>query len=487
MLATDPAKSLAAAWGHLACCILTNKWDSAKEIILSLRDELSTKKLEFDLTQVLCQFLDPHLALRLIEFAEKRQVYNEKDILQAKFDIVKKTTIPDLISQVFSELYPGQPLPAEYDVDLEEKRDLLLEEYQESCGEIMPILQDGELVETLRQDGTFTLAFLISEYKEFLNEYSLVKQRAWLLHWSLFVFFNAPKTSPTASAAADEASDEDADDADDTPIETVIDDTLIDLFSTSEVFRQALQLHAPHLLRYLAVVVVIFHRRRLTLLNLMSMFNQEAHIYADPILELISCVYRKFDFDSARGKILECKAVFENDYFLNPYWDQFFEAARLFIFETYSQIHKRIDNKMLAEYLHLDMEAAERWIVNMIRNASLDAKIDSTNNVVIMGQSQRNPNAQVIEITRGQEIKNQGLLQRINELESSQNSTTSGAAGARGGAAGGKPGNKSGPKSGGLGSGGARGGAGKEGGHTAGGARGSAISSGARRQPATAH
>lgn len=34
-------------------------------------------------------------------------------------------------------------------------------------------------------------------------------------------------------------------------------------------------------------------------------------------------------------------------------------------------------NSMLAEKLNMTPEEAERWIVNLIRNAKLDAKIDS--------------------------------------------------------------------------------------------------------------
>ena len=36
---------------------------------------------------------------------------------------------------------------------------------------------------------------------------------------------------------------------------------------------------------------------------------------------------------------------------------------------------------MLAEKLNMGTEEAERWIVNLIRNASLDAKIDSQKGV----------------------------------------------------------------------------------------------------------
>ena len=61
------------------------------------------------------------------------------------------------------------------------------------------------------------------------------------------------------------------------------------------------------------------------------------------------------------------------------------ENARLFIFETYCRIHQCIDLRMLSGKLNLDEEAAERWIVNLIRHAGLDAKIDSKARAVIMG------------------------------------------------------------------------------------------------------
>jgi len=56
---------------------------------------------------------------------------------------------------------------------------------------------------------------------------------------------------------------------------------------------------------------------------------------------------------------------------------------------------------MLAEKLNMDQEAAERWIVNLIRNARLDAKIDSKNNTVIMGSQYPSVYQKVIEKTKG--------------------------------------------------------------------------------------
>ncbi len=45
------------------------------------------------------------------------------------------------------------------------------------------------------------------------------------------------------------------------------------------------------------------------------------------------------------------------------------------IFETFCRIHQCISISMLAEKLNMTPEEAERWIVNLIRNAKLDAKV----------------------------------------------------------------------------------------------------------------
>jgi translation initiation factor 3 subunit E len=46
---------------------------------------------------------------------------------------------------------------------------------------------------------------------------------------------------------------------------------------------------------------------------------------------------------------------------------------------------------MLAEKLNMSPEDAERWIVNLIRNAKLDAKIDSKQGTVVMGVDTNSP------------------------------------------------------------------------------------------------
>ena len=76
-------------------------------------------------------------------------------------------------------------------------------------------------------------------------------------------------------------------------------------------------------------------------------------------------------------RIFHLFQVLLNDFFLIACLDDFIENARLFIFETFCRIHQCISISMLAEKLNMSPEEAERWIVNLIRNARLDAKIDS--------------------------------------------------------------------------------------------------------------
>lgn len=54
---------------------------------------------------------------------------------------------------------------------------------------------------------------------------------------------------------------------------------------------------------------------------------------------------------------------------------------------------------MLADKLNMSSEDAERWIVNLIRNAHLDAKIDSKLGHVMMGTQAVSPYEQVCGIS----------------------------------------------------------------------------------------
>ena len=90
----------------------------------------------------------------------------------------------------------------------------------------------------------------------------MLQQRSWLLHWSLFVFFNHPKGH----------------------------DGIIDLF-LSEKYLQAIQTNCPWLLRYLTCAVIINKRRRSTLKDLVRVVSQEHDLRGDPVTTFLDCLF----------------------------------------------------------------------------------------------------------------------------------------------------------------------------------------------------
>merc|ERR1712048_75482 len=215
----------------------------------------------------------------------------------------------------------------------------------------------------------------------------VLQQRTWLIHWSLFVFFNHPKGR----------------------------DLLIEMFLYEPKYLNAIQTMCPHILRYLTTAVITNKRRKSILKDLVRIIQQESYTYRDPITEFLECLYVNFDFDGAQKKLVECETVLLNDFFLIACLEDFIENARLFIFETFCRIHQCISISMLAEKLNMTPEEAERWIVNLIRNARLDAKIDSKQGHVVMGTQAAAVHQQVIERTKGVMYRSQMISASIDK------------------------------------------------------------------------
>ena len=258
------------------------------------------------------------------------------------------------------------------------------------------LVQDWEAAATAVDAVKTALETLASNNT--LSPLQALQQRTWLLHWSLFVYWN--------DAAGLER--------------------LVDLFH-SERYKQAITTNAPHLLRYLTAAVLLCKRRvnkkttggssseaRRLLKNLTNVM-QDCE-YTDPIVEFVNCLCVKFDFDSAQLKLAECNQVLTADFFLCQQTDLFMEEARVFVFENYCRIHHKIDLAALGEKLAMDQEAAERWIVDLIRNAALDAKIDAAEACVVMGGSQVSVYEQVVDRTRDLNVRSATLQQNFQSV-----------------------------------------------------------------------
>ncbi|KAJ1288635.1 hypothetical protein BS78_02G103000 [Paspalum vaginatum] len=237
----------------------------------------------------------------------------------------------------------------------------------------------------------------IIDSKNFSSPLNQLQNRIWLMHWSLFIFFNHENGR----------------------------NGIIDLFFQDR-YLNAIQTNAQHLLRYLAAAIVMNKRRRNMLKELIKVIHQEHHSYKDPVTEFLECLHVNYDFDGAQQKLMECEQVLLNDPFLGkriekgnsitiPFRDEFFENAHMFIFEAYCRMHQCLDISILAEKLSMRYNEAELWIMNLVKSSKLDAKIDSVLGTLTMARNHVTVHDQLIETLKNLNMRTYTLARNIME------------------------------------------------------------------------
>ncbi|CAG0922626.1 unnamed protein product, partial [Notodromas monacha] len=421
---------------------------------------------ELDLTPKISSYLDRHMVFPLLEFLSMKEIYDVNDLMEGKLNLLSDTNMVDYAREVYRNLHGEDGGPEHL---LQKRADVVaqLKQYQEETEPILNIFVKKEVQQQFKTARDFRQLqeFLVENYQfrpdmidtlynfakfqyecgnyagsaEYLDFYRILvpssdrnylsglwgklaseilmqhwdvaledlnrvkdyienqlsvfgsalealQQRAWLLHWSLFVFFNHPKGK----------------------------DLIIDMFLYQPPYLNTIQTMCPHLLRYLSTAVIINKQhRRAVMKDLVKAIQQESYTYSDPITEFLEDLCVNFDFDRAQQKLRDCRDLLYQDFFLTACLDDFMENARLMIFETFCRIHQCISISMLAEKLNMTDEEAERWIVNLIRHARLDAKIDSSKGHVVMGTQAVSPYSQLIEKTKALSLRTQMLALQI--------------------------------------------------------------------------
>ena len=231
------------------------------------------------------------------------------------------------------------------------------------------------------------------------SDLQVMQQRAWLLHWSLFVFANHKNGK----------------------------DSLVDFFMNDggdKVRDKISNLHViiltcPWLLRYLVAAVLVNKQRQKYLKSLLRILSpNDVNNLNDPMIDFLYKLLGSFDFEGAQQKLADCASVFATDYFLSNMMtaDEFLAAARRFVFEVYCRVHQTIDIKQLAAQLHMDAEEAEKWIVDLIRSAQIDARLDAKTSSLQMIQPDTTLYQQINENTRDLITRTRNLVESLDSL-----------------------------------------------------------------------
>ncbi|KAK5173012.1 eukaryotic translation initiation factor 3 subunit E [Saxophila tyrrhenica] len=424
---------------------------------------------EHNLLPKLLPNLDRHLVFPLLNFQEEETPEDEDttEITQLKYGLLKQTNMSDFVGDLYAQLNNLSERPQEF---AKKREDVLnqRQQYEEQTEKIQGLLSDADVIGNLRADKVSNMNYLkethgvtpemvdglyaygqfqyscgdynsaaellyqfrilstdndkvngatwgklasdilttnwesameeVAKIKEsidtrlFNNPLAQLQHRTWLLHWSLFPFFNYEQAR----------------------------DTLTEMFF-SPAYINTIQTSCPWILRYLAAAVITNRNRpggknsyalgnyQRQLKDLVRIVRQEQYEYNDPVTGFIKALYVDFDFEEAQKRLSEADEILRSDFFLVAASDNFLDAARHLISESYCKIHQRIDIKDLSLRLGLSAEEGEKWIVNLIRDTRVDAKIDYKAGTVLMNHPPQSVYQQVIERTKGGFFRTQVL------------------------------------------------------------------------------
>jgi translation initiation factor 3 subunit E len=152
-----------------------------------------------------------------------------------------------------------------------------------------------------------------------LGEPAQLHARTWLVHWSLFVFFNHPQGR------------------------TLLLETFL-----APAYLNTIQTACPWVLRYLVAAAILSRtaqsaRARHAIKDVVRIVQAEEYQYTDPVTGFLKELYVEFDFEASQKELTRAVEVVGNDFFLGDFKDEFLDNARYLISEAYCRIHQRID------------------------------------------------------------------------------------------------------------------------------------------------
>lgn len=225
-----------------------------------------------------------------------------------------------------------------------------------------------------------------------------LNNRTWLIHWSLFIFFN---------------------------IEGGI-EKLIDMFFSSQ-YMSTIQSSCPWVLRYLIFAVVVsgvtqspvLHQRKLR--DLVRVVNQEVYEYSDDFFNFITTLYVDYDLEHVASKLEAAEKAALSDPFVSYMADVFAKEARYLIADVYCRAHNRIDVARLSRYVLVEPSQISSWLNDLISSSRIKGTFDKENNMLLMNVNKSSVLEQVLDKSN---IVQQRSLQVLSQAQSKRDSQT---------------------------------------------------------------
>ncbi|VWU48465.1 eukaryotic translation initiation factor 3 subunit E, putative [Hepatocystis sp. ex Piliocolobus tephrosceles] len=242
-----------------------------------------------------------------------------------------------------------------------------------------------------------TLSQLLNKDKASKNEIML--QRSWLIHWALILIFHFFLYLIHVKNIYTKHS-----------ILSTFQEWFMD-----EKNITVLTIICPHIIRYYCVYAIFYRNRKEHFDLILNTLNILKYKYSDSFTMLLISIFIEYDFNMAQKCIANIGTICSKDVFLYKLKPYIEEQCRFIIFETYCRIHTSINIDMIADKVNLSKEDAEKWIVNLIRNAKLDAKIDSEKNCIQISTTMPNLYQKIIDKTQNLTMRSNFIVQMLNK------------------------------------------------------------------------
>lgn len=371
------------------------------------------------------QYFDRHMIYPVLDFLQESGSYDQKEILQAKFDLLEETNMPGHCAELYKQINDVQEAPASFE-ERQTQVDEQLAALESSCGTVLDVLERTDVKSALRQDKAQNLTFLRDShgvtieqinqlYKlgqfdyqrgnyagaiDHLYHFRVLSTDTKLVASATWGKFAAEILTANWDEAMSELSklkeivDSDASDAKAQlrsrvwlmhwalfpffNAETTKTLELQDLFF-STAYTNAIINQAPHLLRYLVVAVLTsavektgnYQRRVRDLVRIVDAKTTDA----DAFTKLALVIFSTHDFAEAPKLLAEIKQELAGDYFLHDSSDSFIKTCQLALLQAYLTLRQNADLDALRDLVAATDAAA---LTDMLQNdlEGLDIDVD---------------------------------------------------------------------------------------------------------------